>query len=119
MNKECAMKKRNSRQSSCMSGRMRNAGEQRKLRSLRVNRKSTVLSKRQSGRKLPGLNAKLWSWRLGAMRRKLDDAIRRIIRLNERYSAFPPELARRYDVIEIRRMWNFDEQLRIIEEVSY
>lgn len=50
-------------------------------------------------------------------RPELDEAVRRIVRINARYSAFPPELARRYDVIEIRRAWNFDERLRIMEEV--
>jgi TonB family protein len=50
-------------------------------------------------------------------RSELDEAVRRIVRINARYSAFPPELARRFDVIEIRRIWNFDDGLRIIEEV--
>jgi TonB family protein len=50
-------------------------------------------------------------------RYELDEAVRRIVRINARYSAFPPELARRFDVIEIRRIWNFDDGLRIIEEV--
>lgn len=50
-------------------------------------------------------------------RPELDEAVRRIIRLNARYAAFPPELARRFDVIEIRRAWRFDEQLRLLEEV--
>ncbi|HEY0845575.1 MAG TPA: TonB family protein [Noviherbaspirillum sp.] len=51
-------------------------------------------------------------------RPELDEAVRRIVRLNARYSAFPPELARRFDVIEIRRVWNFDDRLRILEEVN-
>lgn len=46
-----------------------------------------------------------------------DDAVRRIVRLNARYSAFPPNIAARYDVIEIRRIWTFDEVLKLIEEV--
>ncbi|OWW21070.1 hypothetical protein AYR66_17905 [Noviherbaspirillum denitrificans] len=50
-------------------------------------------------------------------RPELDEAVYRIVRMNARYSAFPPELARRFDVIEIRRVWNFDERLRIMEEV--
>lgn len=50
-------------------------------------------------------------------RTELDEAVRRIVRLNARYSVFPPELARRFDVIEIRRIWNFDDRLRILEEV--
>jgi TonB family protein len=50
-------------------------------------------------------------------RADLDEAVRRIVRLNARYAAFPPDLARRYDVIEIRRIWNFDDMLTLIEEV--
>ncbi|TFV99458.1 cell envelope integrity protein TolA, partial [Oxalobacteraceae bacterium OM1] len=50
-------------------------------------------------------------------RPELDEAVRRIVRVNARYSAFPPEIARRFDVIEIRRIWNFDETLRILEEM--
>ena len=48
---------------------------------------------------------------------ELDDAVRRIVRLYARYSAFPPDLARRYDVIEIRRVWRFDDKLTIREEL--
>lgn len=51
-------------------------------------------------------------------RAELDEAVHRIVRINARYSAFPPELARRYDVLEIRRVWNFDDRLRILEEVQ-
>jgi hypothetical protein len=29
------------------------------------------------------------------------------------YQAFPPELAREYDVIEIRRVWMFDMAIRL------
>jgi hypothetical protein len=50
-------------------------------------------------------------------RADLDEAVRRIVRVNARYSTFPAGLARKYDVIEIRRVWNFDETLRILEEV--
>lgn len=50
-------------------------------------------------------------------RPELDEAVSRIVRMNARYSAFPPELARRFDVIEIRKVWNFDDRLRILEEV--
>ncbi|WP_426177522.1 TonB C-terminal domain-containing protein [Massilia sp. TWR1-2-2] len=46
-----------------------------------------------------------------------DNAVRRIIRLNARYSAFPPNIANRYDVIEIRRIWSFAESLRLLEEL--
>lgn len=50
-------------------------------------------------------------------RPELDEAVHRIARVNALYSAFPPDLARRFDVIEIRRVWNFDSSLRILEEV--
>ncbi|MDB5934587.1 MAG: hypothetical protein JWQ01_1931 [Massilia sp.] len=46
-----------------------------------------------------------------------DNAVRRIVRLNARYSAFPPTIAARYDVIEIRRIWSFAESLRLLEEL--
>jgi TonB family protein len=49
--------------------------------------------------------------------RDLDEAVRRIVQLYAPYSAFPPDLARRYDVIEIRRVWFFGDTLRIIEEL--
>ncbi len=47
----------------------------------------------------------------------LDEAVRRIIRFNAPYAAFPPNIAATYDVIEIRRVWNFDETLKILEEM--
>ena len=50
-------------------------------------------------------------------RADMDEAVRRIVRVNARYSPFPPQIAARYDVIEIRRVWRFDEQLRLLEEV--
>lgn len=50
-------------------------------------------------------------------RPEIDEAVHRIVRVNARFSAFPPELARRFDVIEIRRVWSFDDRLRILEEV--
>jgi hypothetical protein len=49
-------------------------------------------------------------------RPELDAAVRRILNLNARYGAFPPDLARRYDVIEIRRIWRFGESLKIVED---
>ena len=49
--------------------------------------------------------------------RELDEAVRRIVRLYAPYGVFPPDLARRYDVIEIRRVWFFGETLRILEEM--
>lgn len=42
----------------------------------------------------------------------LDEAVRRIVRLNARYAAFPPIVAARFDVIEIRRIWLFAGNLK-------
>lgn len=50
-------------------------------------------------------------------RQDTDDAVRRIVRINALYSRFPPNIASRYDVIEIRRIWTFDQVLKLIEEV--
>ncbi len=50
-------------------------------------------------------------------RSDLDEAVKRIVRVNAPYSVFPASLARKYPVIEIRRVWNFDETLRLLEEV--
>jgi TonB family protein len=47
----------------------------------------------------------------------LDENVRRIVRLNARYAAFPPNVAERYDVIEIRRVWSFGETLRLLEDL--
>jgi len=43
----------------------------------------------------------------------VDEAIRRIVRSHENYPAFPPALAREFDVIEIRRTWRFDSAIRL------
>jgi TonB family protein len=43
----------------------------------------------------------------------VDDAIRRIVQSQEHYPAFPPALLRDYDVIEIRRTWQFDSAVRL------
>ncbi|MGQ3096333.1 MAG: TonB family protein, partial [Roseateles sp.] len=43
----------------------------------------------------------------------VDDAIRRVIESQANYPAFPPALAREYDVIEIRRTWRFDMAIRL------
>ena len=50
-------------------------------------------------------------------RADLDEAVSRIVRLNAPYAVFPQNIAAKYDVIEIRRVWRFDETLRIVEEV--
>ncbi len=47
----------------------------------------------------------------------MDEAVRRFVRLNARYSAFPPNVAARFDVIEIRRIWTFAEGLKLVEEL--
>ena len=50
-------------------------------------------------------------------RADMDEAVRRIVRVNARYSPFPPQIAQKYDVIEIRRVWRFDEALKLMEEL--
>jgi hypothetical protein len=50
-------------------------------------------------------------------RSDIDDIVRRIVGMNARYSAFPPNVAARYDVIELRRIWTFAGVLRLMEEV--
>jgi TonB family protein len=47
----------------------------------------------------------------------VDAAVRRIVRVNARYAAFPPNVAAHYDVIEIRRIWTFADGLKLLEEV--
>ncbi|MBV8665450.1 MAG: TonB C-terminal domain-containing protein [Burkholderiaceae bacterium] len=49
---------------------------------------------------------------------ELDEAVRRIVLVNARYGMFPESLARKYDVIEIRAVWNFEEKLRLREELA-
>jgi TonB family protein len=43
----------------------------------------------------------------------LDEAIRRIVQSQMPYQPFPPNLAREYDVVEIRRTWHFDMAVRL------
>ncbi len=43
----------------------------------------------------------------------IDEGIRKIIASQAPYGAFPPALARQYDVIEIRRTWVFDVAVRL------
>lgn len=50
-------------------------------------------------------------------RSDLDEAVKRIVRVNAPYGAFPDNLARKYPVIEIRRVWSFAETLHLLEEV--
>jgi len=44
---------------------------------------------------------------------ELDEAIRRVVYSQAPYAAFPPALAREFDVIEIRRTWYFDMAIRL------
>jgi len=50
-------------------------------------------------------------------RADMDDAVRRFVQLNARYAAFPPNVAARFDIIEIRRVWRFADGLRLLEEI--
>ncbi len=43
----------------------------------------------------------------------IDDAIRRVIDNQRPYPAFPPDLARAFDVLHIRRTWHFDSAIRL------
>jgi TonB family protein len=43
----------------------------------------------------------------------VDEAITRIVRAQANYPAFPPGLLRDYDVVEIRRSWQFDTAVRL------
>ena len=44
---------------------------------------------------------------------EIDEAIRRIVESQRPYQAFPPALAREFDVIEIRRIWYIDSAVRL------
>lgn len=43
----------------------------------------------------------------------IDEAIRKVVASQAPYPAFPPAVARQYDVIEIRRTWVFDTAIRL------
>jgi hypothetical protein len=43
----------------------------------------------------------------------IDEAIRQVVASHAPYGAFPPALARQYDVVEIRRTWIFDMAIRL------
>ncbi len=43
----------------------------------------------------------------------LDDAIRRVVQSQAPYAVFSPLLASEFDVIEVRRSWNFDMAVRL------
>jgi len=44
---------------------------------------------------------------------QVDAALRRIVEGLKPYEAFEPELAREFDVIEIRRTWHFDSAIQL------
>ncbi|HZV55691.1 MAG TPA: TonB C-terminal domain-containing protein [Rhodocyclaceae bacterium] len=44
---------------------------------------------------------------------EIDEAIRRIVQSHAPYQAFPPELSRQFDIIEVRRTWYFDMAVRL------
>lgn len=44
---------------------------------------------------------------------EVDEAIRRIVQSHVPYQAFPPGLAREFDVVEVRRTWHFDTAIRL------
>ena len=48
--------------------------------------------------------------------RDMDDAVRRIVEMSAPFSAFPPDLKRNYDVIDITRTWVFDERPRMVSQ---
>jgi TonB family protein len=43
----------------------------------------------------------------------IDEAIRQVVASQAPFAPFPPNLARQYDVIEIRRTWIFDVAIRL------
>jgi len=42
--------------------------------------------------------------------RELDDAVRRIVEMSAPFAAFPPDLKRSYDVVDLTRTWTFQEE---------
>ena len=44
---------------------------------------------------------------------QVDEALRRIVESQRPYEAFQPELAREFDVIEIRRTWHFGSAVQL------
>lgn len=42
--------------------------------------------------------------------KEIDDAVRRIVEMSAPFAAFPPDLKRSYDVVDITRTWNFLEE---------
>ena len=49
--------------------------------------------------------------------RDLDEAVRRIVEMSAPFAAFPPDLKRSYDVVDITRTWTFlEERPRIVNQ---
>jgi len=49
--------------------------------------------------------------------KEIDDAVRRIVEMSAPFAAFPPDLRRSYDVVDITRTWNFlEERPRIFSQ---
>jgi len=44
---------------------------------------------------------------------ELDAAVRTIVQQLSPYDEFPPDIARDYDVVEIRRVWTLDSAIRL------
>ena len=42
--------------------------------------------------------------------KEIDEAVRRIVEMSAPFAAFPPDLRRSYDVVDITRTWNFLEE---------
>lgn len=49
--------------------------------------------------------------------RSIDERARNIAMTNAPYSAFPPALAAKYDVIELKHFWVFGDRLRILDDL--
>lgn len=47
----------------------------------------------------------------------IDEKVKNIIIANAPYAKFPPNVAAKYDVIEVQRIWNFGDKLRIYDEL--
>ena len=50
-------------------------------------------------------------------RADMDEAARRIVLMNAPYAKFPLNVARKYDVIDIRKIWVFDDALHLVDEM--
>lgn len=48
----------------------------------------------------------------------LDEKVKNIIMANAPYAKFPPNVAAKYDVIDVQRVWKFGDNLRIYDEIQ-